>query len=155
MLRELATTPISEILTKPCITLPASATVFHAITAMKTNRQGAVVTVDTTGKTAGMFTERDVLLASRSGDREWSSRPLHYFHTVSPVTIRSSETVASALAKMQDGRFRHIAAVDSDDIPILMLSIRDILTHVAEKFQQEFVNLPPEPRLEARSLWGG
>ena len=56
-------------------------------------------------------------------------------------------------------RHRDLASPPRDTIdiggPVGILSVRDIVRHIAEHYPKEFLNLPPDPQKEARARWGG
>jgi CBS domain-containing protein len=154
VLKDLAETPIKKLRSPDAMTVTADVPVGETIQRMAERRCGAVVIVDGEGRLAGIFTERDVLLRSLEGDPLWQRRPVGEVMTASPVAIRDDDTLEIALGHMKRGHFRHLIVVDSDR-PVGVLSVRDVLAHVAELFPKQFVNLPPEPPRESGRIWGG
>jgi CBS domain-containing protein len=48
---------------------------------------------------------------------------------------------------MSVGRFRHIPLVDERNVPVGMLSIRDIIDFIVELIPEAVLNLPSSPEL--------
>lgn len=154
-LEYLATVQISRILSKDCISLRHDASVSEAIDEMTRRDLGAVAVEDDSGNVIGVFTERDVLLRALGPGDEWLARPLSSVMTPDPVTVSEADSVADALHKMKAGHFRHLPVTGEDGRATAMLSIRQIISDVAEHFPKEVQNLPPDPRMESRKLYGG
>jgi CBS domain-containing protein len=107
-------------------TVPVEATVADAIRMMLDRHVGAVGVVDTEGRVAGIFTERDVLrkLALQSHDPE--SIPVRQMMTT-PVEMATLATgPGEALATMVERHFRHLPVVDNTGKLLGMLSIRNL-----------------------------
>ncbi len=64
--------------------------------------------------------------------------------TPHPMVIRPDDSLSGALRRLIAGHRRHLPIVDERG-QVLGMSIRDILTYVAERFPEEMVNLPPHP----------
>jgi CBS domain-containing protein len=59
------------------------------------------------------------------------------------------------LRRLNHGKRRHLPVTDPNGKILGIISIRDLLAHVAEHFPDDFVNLPPDPDHEASGEWGG
>lgn len=158
MLEELAATPVREIhMREPARAAPDTA-LGDVVAAMRAMRRGACL-VEDGGRVVGIVTERDLMTRIDHGDAgwpaSWRERPVAEVMTREPTQIRASESLASALRCMQKGPFRHLPVVDDQGAPMGVLSIRDLLAHVAEQFPAELINLPPDPEHEASAPWGG
>ncbi|HEX9660587.1 MAG TPA: CBS domain-containing protein [Rhodothermales bacterium] len=81
----------------------------------------------------GIFSERDLLL--KVGDRysELADRPIRDFMTPAPETLRGDDPIAFALNRMDVGHFRQIP-IEEGDVPVGMVSIRNILQHLATQY---------------------
>lgn len=155
MLEKLRDRPVRHIAQGPRIYLSPDVRVEQAIERMRSHHWGAVIIVDDDNVLAGIFTERDVLIASSKGDPQWRQKPLGEVMTPNPSRLGNDAPISEALRQMQRGRFRHLPLVDEHNRPIGIISIQTILAYVAKHFPQEFLNLPPEPSLEAKRLYGG
>jgi CBS domain-containing protein len=113
-----------------------------------------VLVVDERGRVGGIFTERDVLrkvAASGAGP----SRPVSEVMTPDPESLGLDDGIAFALNRMILGGFRHIPIVDDAGLPLAVLSLREVVAFIVSLLPSRVLNLPPEPRLEARSSDGG
>jgi CBS domain-containing protein len=154
VLKDLAATPIRNLRSPNAMTVTPEIPVGETIRRMVERRCGAVIVVDAEGRLAGIFTERDVLLRGLEGKPFWQERPVGEVMTVTPMSLRDDDTLEVALGFMKRGHFRHLPVVDGDR-PVGVLSVRDVLAHVAQQFPKQFVNLPPEPPRESGRVWSG
>ena len=154
MLREIANTKIGDLDIREPVRVRTDSTVGAAVEKMREANQGAVVVEDTTGVIVGILTDRDVVarLADTGG---WRDRTLADAMTKQPRTVAKSTSISEAIRLMSRGTFRHLPVVDDRGHAVGMASIRDIITHIAELFPEEFINLPPDPRHETSGPWGG
>lgn len=117
------------------------ATAAEAIRTMLDRRVGAVGVIDSAGRVAGIFTERDVLrkLALRQNDPE--TTPVRELMTT-PVEMATLATgPGEALATMVERHFRHLPIVDNDGRLLGMLSIRNLLEARIEDLTRELDSL--------------
>lgn len=93
---------------------------------MAQRRIGAVIVIDQAGRTAGIFTERDLLM--KAGDLQ----TLRFDATVGEVmtsgviSVQSDATVVEAADLMLDCGFRHLIINDRNGSPDGIVSIRDL-----------------------------
>jgi CBS domain-containing protein len=146
--RALVEALIQDVATSPPVTLPADATVTKAIETMRKKKVGAVMVVakKRPRKLVGILTERD-LLQRVLVRRGYGRLALEKVMTPAPETLRPMDSLAYALNKMSVGRFRHVPLVDEKQVPVGMLSIRDVIDYVVELIPEQVLNLPPEPEL--------
>jgi len=142
-------TKIAELKPRPPVTLPADATVAKALETMRKKKLGAIMVVSKKRPKplVGVFTERD-LVDRALAKKAWGRLSLTKVMTKNPETLRPKDSLAYALNKMSVGRFRHIPLVDERNVPVGMLSIRDVIDFVVECIPEAVLNLPPEPQLE-------
>jgi CBS domain-containing protein len=147
--RAMRETLIGELHPAAAVMLPSDATVAKALDTMRKKKVGAVVVVSRRRPRtlAGIFTERD-LVQRALGLRGYGRLTLEKVMTRDPETLRPKDSVAYALNKMSVGRFRHIPLVDDRNVPVGMLSVRDVIDFVVELVPEAVLNLPPEPQLE-------
>lgn len=139
---------------QPAVSVPARASVREAIEAMLDRGIGAVLVLDERGRVQGIFTERDVMRrVALSGAA--LDRPVAELMTPSPECLGLQDGVVFALNRMIVGGFRHVPIVDDADAPVAVLSLREVVAFIVSLLPARALNLPPEPRLEARSTDGG
>jgi len=112
-----------------------------AIRTMLDRRVGAVGVIDSAGRVAGIFTERDVLrkLALRQDNPE--TTPVRDLMTT-PVEMATLATgPGEALITMVERHFRHLPIVDNDGRLLGMLSIRNLLEARIEDLTRELDSL--------------
>jgi CBS domain-containing protein len=102
------------------------------IDTMRSRRIGSLLVVDQQGKVQGIFTERDCLMKV-VGKVDDLSLPVSEFMTGHPVCERPEASLAFALNLMSNGGFRHIPIVDQDNMPIGIVSIKDVVDHIVKK----------------------
>ncbi len=147
--KALLETRIQDVKPSVAVTLPLDATVAKAIEVMRKKKVGAVMVVSKTRprRLAGIVTERDLVnrvLAVKSYGRLRLDKVM----TRSPEALRPKHPLAYALNKMSTGRFRHVPLVDERNVPVGMLSIRDVIDFIVEVIPESVLNLPSDPDLE-------
>lgn len=145
-LKDILRTPVGEVARQSPTSFAARTPLLEVISRMKEDNRGAVLVVDEEGALSGIFTENDAMLRIDHENDAWKTQSVGALMTRKPQTIGASATIGEALRAMDGGKFRHLPMLDDDQKMVSILSIRAIVTHVAECFPKEFVNLPPRPR---------
>jgi len=101
-----------------------------AVHFMRDEEVECVLVRDEGKRIVGILTERDVLLKAAGPDRDLMALAVQDIMTPDPVILREEDSLAVALHKMSVGGFRHIPFV-ADDGTTLLISIQDVLRHVA------------------------
>lgn len=113
----------------------------QAIRMMLERHVGAVGVVDSEGRIAGIFTERDVLRKFALSGRDPEKTPVRELMTT-PVELATLATGAGeALATMVERHFRHLPVVDDSGKLLGMLSIRNVLQWRIDNLTQELDSL--------------
>jgi CBS domain-containing protein len=144
----------SRLLREPLRTLPhrhplcfsPAHTVTQAMRAMQKEHRGCVIisedgTVDT--RVLGIFTEHDVLSRIVDRGRNPATLALAEVMTRDPECLPLDASVAWVLNKMCVGGFRHVPVVDRDGHPAFVVSVRDLVDLLVERFPREVLTLPP------------
>src|SRR5688572_14255995 len=137
--------PVERICRKRAETIDHTATIGQAIERMQQRRIGSLAVVRD-GILVGIVTERDVLSKVVGAHPvAGESANVTELMTKDPETLRPSDAILFLLNKMQVGGFRHVPVVDCIGRPLYVLSIRDVLDIVLERFHRRVSNLPSEP----------
>ena len=155
MTSKIPRTAISTIKSREPVRIKANAQMLEVVTAMKDARRGAAIVEDDAGKIIGIITERDLIIGLDHNTLGWHQKPVSEVMNKKPKTIKESQFIHEALAIMITCKFRHLPIVDSDNHVKGIVSIRDIIMHVASLYPQEFLNLPPDPENKASDRYGG
>ena len=147
--RQFLETRIEELKPHGPITVGEDATVAKAIDLMRKKNLGVVMVVSRKRprRLVGIFSERD-LLGRALGMRGYGRLKISRVMTRDPEALRPKDSVAYALNKMSVGRFRHIPLVDTNHVPVGMVSARDIIDFLVELIPEEIQNLPPQPQYQ-------
>ena len=108
--------------------------VSEAIQSLVEKKIGCLL-VEESGELVGIFTERDVLNRVAE-DPQAMSHPVKEFMTRSPTTITMDDSIAYALHAMDLGGYRHLPVVDGEGKPHGVISIRDILGYLCDRFAE-------------------
>ncbi|MBI5948393.1 MAG: CBS domain-containing protein [Chloroflexi bacterium] len=106
------------------------------------------------GRLTGIFTERDVLTKCMGEGFDWGQPLGAAVLTRDPRTIPVGGTVAEAIATMRRYHYRTLPVVDGDSV-LGLVRLGDLLTHLAEAYPEEILNLPPRPHQVMEKQEGG
>ena len=137
----------------PPLVLEGKSSVGDVIREMQQGGHGcALVTEDK--RLAGIFTERDVLLAVLGNDAVLR-QPVAAHMTADPVCVGTSDTVRQVLISMYQGGYRHIPVVDTSGQVAGCVRHKDVAECLVNHFAEYVLNLPPDPEQIARTPEGG
>jgi CBS domain-containing protein len=145
--KELIREPVTNLPVREAVVLSAQSSVTEAMRSMQRDHRGCVLVTDdgtSSSKLLGIFTERDVLFRIVDRGKNPATLPLEDVMTPDPEVLPISATVAYALNKMSLGGFRHIPVVNEEHHPAFVVSVRDIVEFLVERFPREVLNLPLE-----------
>ena len=146
-------TKIYEILRPKLVMSLPTTPLKEALELMQAEKTGYIVIADEHSKVVGMFTEREVLMnVMRPGVT--LAEPVSQFMRKDVHTLTKTDTVGTALEAMDKFSIRHVPLVDEFQQLCGILSIRTIVTFLAEFFPTEVFNLPPKPQVP-RTVEGG
>jgi CBS domain-containing protein len=128
------------------VCVPESVTVKVAVDAMLARRQAGVLVVDGSGKLAGIFTERDVLMRVVGRNQDPSRTPIGAVMTRNPEALRMRDRVAQALHCMSVSGYRTVPIVDDAGRPVGVITATDAMRWLADLFPEAVLNLPPGDR---------
>jgi CBS domain-containing protein len=152
--QNLLTVPIQSLQPRPAVTVSPRTSIAEAVSLMNREKIGAVLVVNLE-KLVGIFTERDVLTKIAGRGLDFTQIFVADYMTADPETLRVESQMAYALNMMAVGGFRHVPLVDDAHRPVGMISMRDIVEHIAELFPKDVLNLPIDPDHAPKNQWGG
>lgn len=114
------------------ITVAPDDTVAKAAALLAENRIGAVVVSGGGGSIAGILSERDIVRHLAAHGAACLDAPVRDLMTVKVVTCRLNDSVNEIMARMSQGRFRHLPVVEHGALTGI-ISIGDVVkARVAE-----------------------
>ena len=146
-------TKIHQILRPKLLMALPTVTLQEASDLMRVEKSGYIVIADEHSKLVGMFTEREVLMNALKKGVSWTA-PIHEFMRKDLHPLKKSDTVGEALHLMSKFSVRHIPLVDEYGQVNGILSIRTIVSFLAELFLKEVLNLPPRPQIHETAEGG-
>jgi len=114
------------------VTVSSRATLKEVLRLLADQRVGCVL-VEESGKSVGIFTERDVLLKIGEKAAELGSRPISEFMTGKVESLPPTAKIAFAVQRMDHGGYRHVPVVNDQGQTVGIFSVRDILGYLTNK----------------------
>ena len=127
----------------PPLCVSEDSPVRDAIRQMQTQRVGCVL-VCRNNRLVGIMTEVDVVRKGEWG-QDAMNQPIHQWMTPAPILISTDASIWEAAKTMKEGGFRHLPVIDHEGKPIGFISIRNIVTYLADQFPDTIYTLPPDP----------
>lgn len=122
-------------------TISSQATVYEAIENMVANNVGALVVSDRAHLASGILTERDYLKRVALQGRSSKTTIVAEIMTPGPVLVELDTTTDECMRLVTDRRIRHLPVIGDDLSLVGMLSIGDIVRHLAQKQESEIREL--------------
>tara|TARA_R110002124_G_scaffold43772_6_gene134392 strand:+ start:4437 stop:4868 length:432 start_codon:yes stop_codon:yes gene_type:complete len=107
-------------------TIKLPKTLLEICSTLREHRIGAILIVDDAGKVAGILSERDIVRRIAADGPDALQADASACMTSSVVTCGPDETIQAAMARMSEGRFRHIPVVEDGNL-VGMVSIGDLV----------------------------
>lgn len=124
---------IGSIGLKDPLVVKPEATLAECLEILQRHKVGSLLVVDGDGKLVGIFTERDCVMKVMGKVGSLKDAVVSDFMTKNPVRERPEASIAFALNLMSHGGFRHVPIVDQDDIPIGIVSVKDVVDHIVTR----------------------
>jgi CBS domain-containing protein len=147
-MQALASAKVGDLSPRPHARVDVEDAMWKVVAEMTAKGRGAVL-VEDGGALVGIFTERDLLNRVDHGDALWSHLVVGDVMTPHPMVIRPDDSLSEALRRLTVGHRRHLPIVDERGRVLGLISIRDILSFIAERFPEDMMNLPPHPDHES------
>lgn len=130
--QSLAAHSISVLCPREPVCVHPDTTVREVIAEMAERHIGCVL-VEESAELIGVFSERDILnkVSHHAGNLD---RPVSEFMTVSPATATKTDSIGFVLQTMDMGGYRHLPIVNSANIAVGIISVRDILRFLCIKY---------------------
>lgn len=146
--------PISKLNPQEPCCVQLGTLVSQVIQLMQDGRFGCVLVVDEQGQLVGIMTERDLMTKVMGKSVNVADIVVDDVMSTSPESLREDDPIAFALNLMHFGGFRHIPLLVSDDngqigAPVGMISIKDIVNHVANYLESSVASSRPDGAEEA------
>ena len=136
------------------VTLDGESSVQEALTLMQVKQFGCVLITED-DKLVGIVTERDIIAKALAEGSDLHDMKLENIMTPKPESFQPEDSVAHVMNAMVVGGYRHIPVVDEHNVPLSVISVKDIISFIVEHFSEEVLNLPPKPMRRAHSQDGG
>jgi CBS domain-containing protein len=114
-------------------TVRGDTTLQRCIQMMQNRCCGSVLVTSSAGKIEGIFTERDCLMKVIGRGVDLETATVAQYMTRHPVCERAEASLAFAMNLMSNGGFRHIPIIDQDNVPIGIVSVKDLIDHMVKK----------------------
>jgi len=144
---------VADVPLAPTVFVPRDMPVRDALAVMQKGSLSCVLAGDKDGL-AGIFTERDLLVKCMDQGFDWEQPLGAGVLTPNPRVISGEQTVAEAVALMQQLNYRTMP-VDVGGRVIGLVRLGDLLSHLAEAFPEDVLNLPPRPHQVMGKQEGG
>ena len=139
--RHLQNETVSELDPPPGVRIGPAATVRQAIALMQQHHTGCVLVCDQ-DKLLGIFTEQDYVQRVL-GARRGLDAPIRECMSAKPVTVCSTDSIATLVERIHRGRYRRIPVVNETGEVVGCVSVRNLVHHLAEHFPAAVYNLAP------------
>ncbi len=117
-------------------------TIADAVAAMRQAGVGYVLVCE--GENLrGIFTERDLMRRVLAEGKPLTA-PLSECMTAEPVVVSETESIGSAIRRMEEGGYRHLPVVNGNDHVVGMLSVKRIVHYLVEHYPKTVYTQPPE-----------
>ncbi len=135
---------ISSIKSPSVIALDEETSLGDVVTLMQDKGIGSVV-LTRNKELSGIITERDLLMKVLGLVDDWKNLKAKDYMTGNPQSLESGDELAYVLNNMHVGGYRHVPIVDKANVPVSMISIKDVVSWILDHFPQEITNLTGEP----------
>ena len=122
---------LGDVMSSPPIYIEAGTPIRPAMQKMVKNKIGALLIGEAGREPEGIVTENNLLRVVASGDVDLDKTPVSQVMSSPVVAMRFDEMLYRALGRMDHMRIRHLCVNDKYDVPVGIVSQRDLLRHRA------------------------
>jgi CBS domain-containing protein len=101
---------------------------------------GCLIVEDSKGFIKGVFSERDFMTRVFDQSLDLHKTAVRTVMTAEPTTVYPDDTVAHCLSLMSLGGFRHLPIVDTESVPVGILSMQDVVRGITERIMAQCAN---------------
>lgn len=123
---------LRDVMSTPPLLVGADSCLRDAAHMMVQRRVGALLVGQPDAPAQGIITERDLLRAAALNELDFDATPVTSIMSSPVHGMLADEMLYRALARMDQGSYRHLCVVDDRAVPVGMVSQRDLLHHRAE-----------------------
>ena len=118
---------VSDIVTRPLVSIGSDATVLEASKLMVKNNVGILIVLDQGNRTKllGVISERDIIRSIASDGK--LPDPVDTISTKEAITVKANSDVAEAAKAMNKHGIRHVVVIDDHNVPVGVVSMRDLV----------------------------
>jgi CBS domain-containing protein len=120
------------------VTIEPSASLAAAAKLLAEKRIGAVLMLGVDRRIVGILSERDIVLALGERGAAALEEPVSRSMTRKVSICTESETIASLMERMTEGKFRHLPVVDQGRL-VGIVSIGDVVKHRLHEMERDSV----------------
>jgi CBS domain-containing protein len=118
------------------VSIEPNATLASAVALLAQKRIGAALILGAGRRIAGILSERDIVRALAERGARALEEPVSQVMTRKVSTCTDSETVASIMERMTEGKFRHVPVVDQGQV-VGIISIGDVVKHRLHEMERD------------------
>ena len=111
-------------------------TMKSAVALLAEKRIGAVLVLGADHRIVGILSERDIVRAIAERGAAALDEPVSRSMTRKVSTCTESETIASLMERMTEGKFRHLPVVDQGRL-VGIISIGDVVKHRLQEMERD------------------
>ena len=112
------------------------ATLKSAVAVLSEKRIGALVVLGADHRIVGILSERDIVSALAERGAGALDEPVSRAMTRKVATCTETETIASLMERMTEGKFRHLPVVDQGRL-VGIVSIGDVVKHHLQEMERD------------------
>jgi CBS domain-containing protein len=118
------------------VTTEPGATLKSAVALLAQKRIGAVLILGADHRIVGILSERDIVRAIAERGAAALDEPVSGLMTRKVSTCTESETIASLMERMTEGKFRHLPVIDQGRV-VGVVSIGDVVKHRLQEMERD------------------
>jgi CBS domain-containing protein len=118
------------------VTIEPGATLKTAVALLAQKRIGAIIVLGADNRIVGILSERDIVRAIAEGGAAAFDEPVSQSMTRKVSTCTETETIASLMERMTEGKFRHLPVVDQGRL-VGIVSIGDVVKHRLQEMERD------------------